>query len=215
MGDFATFVLSQLPPAPARVLELGCGDRGGIVAELVARGYDAVGVDPRAPAGERFRRVSLDEWDEPGPWDAVVCGRVLHHVHPLAPALDRIASLAPLLLVDEFAWDRIDAAAQEWYEGQYRMLAAAGQEPEAPASLDEWRARHPDLHTETTLRSALDERWRELVFERRPYLHRWLRGPSSRALEESLVAAGAIPAIGWVYAGVARTETARTSADSR
>jgi len=47
---FTEFVLHHLPPAPARVLEIGCGDRGGVVPALVDAGYDALGVDPRAHA---------------------------------------------------------------------------------------------------------------------------------------------------------------------
>ena len=66
-------------------------------------------------------------WD-----DAVVAGRVLHHVNPLDEGLDLLASFAPLLVVDEFASDRIDRAAQDWYEGQHRMLRASGARAERP-----------------------------------------------------------------------------------
>src|SRR5438874_8777367 len=106
MSAFATFVLSQLPPPPRRVLEIGCGTEGGVVPVLIDAGYDAIGVDPRAPAGERFRQTDFRAVDEE--FDIVVAGRVLHHVHPLDEALDRVAELAPVLVVDEFAWDRID-----------------------------------------------------------------------------------------------------------
>lgn len=200
MPDFATFVLSQLPPPPRRVLEIGCGDAGGVVSALVDAGYDAIGVDPRAPEGERFRRVDFREAD--GEYDAVVAGRVLHHVRPLGEALDRVAALAPLLVVNEFAWDRIDAAAQDWYEGQRRTLVAAGADPPGPPSIDEWRRKHRDLHPHESLLGGLRERYRERTFEWVPYLYHWLGGPSSESLEEALVAAQALPAIGWRWAGV-------------
>lgn len=196
------------------MVEIGCGDRGGLVRKLAARGYEPVGVDPRAPDGGRFRKLAFEEWDEPGPWDAAVCGRVLHHVEPLGPAIERLAGLAPLVLVDEFAWNHIDDATGEWYEGQHRMLRASGHAPPGPATVEEWRAAHEGLHTYEQVRAELDARFRERVFIRRPYLYRWLDGPSSEALEESLTAAGAIRPIGWLYAGVARTSTARTSAES-
>jgi hypothetical protein len=176
------------------VLEIGCGDAGGVVPALASAGYDALGVDPRAPEGERFRRT--DFRDVEGEFDAVVAGRVLHHVRPLDEALDGVAALAPLLVVDEFAWDLIDAAAQDWYESRYRALAAAGAEPPGPASLDEWRARHPDLHPHGLLLEGLRERYRERTLEWVPYLHRWLGDPDSEALERSL------PPIGWRWAGV-------------
>jgi len=182
------------------VLEIGCGNEGGVVPALVDAGYDAIGVDPRAPRGERFRQSDFREMD--GEFDAVVAGRVLHHVRPLDEALDRVAAFAPVIVVDEFAWDRIDDPAQDWYEGQRRMLVASGADPPGPPSLDEWRERHPDLHPHRELLDGLRSRYRETAFEWLPYLHRWLGGPSSEALEQTLVDAGAFPATGWRWAGV-------------
>jgi hypothetical protein len=201
--DFTAFVLAHLPAAPARVLEVGCGDAGGVVPALVAAGYDALGVDPRAPAGPHYRTGDFREVE--GRFDAVVAGRVLHHVQPLDDGLDRIAELAPLLVVDEFAWDRIDADAQDWYEAQHRMLSAAGAAPPGPSSIDEWRWRHAQLHPHDAVLAALRARYNELELEWLPYLHRWLGGPASEALERTLVDAGAFPAIGYRWAGVAKS----------
>ena len=184
------------------MLEVGCGERGGLVPALLEAGYDALGVDPNAPEGARFRRSSFTEIE--GEFEAIVAGRVLHHVRPLGEGLDRLAELGPMLLVDEFAKELIDPAAEDWYEGQYRLLAAAGAEPPGPPSLVEWRGRHPDLHPEAVLLEALRARYEERAFERVPYLHRWLDGPSSEALEETLTSVGAFPAIGWRWAGVRR-----------
>ena len=204
MSDFGTFVLNQLPPPPGRILEVGCGAEGGLVEALAKRGYEVLGVDPRAPEGDRFLRQTFQEASNKlllAEWDAVVAGRVLHHVDPLGDGLDLLATLAPLLVVDEFAHDRLDAAAQDWYESQHRMLRAAGAEPYGPPDLDEWRAGHPGLHPHDVLLAALRERYDELALEWTPYLHRWLGGPSSEALETTLVAAGAFPAIGYRWAG--------------
>jgi hypothetical protein len=201
--DFTEFVLSHLPPAPARVLDVGCGDLGGVVPALAAGGYDAFGVDPRAPAGLRYGNGDYRDVTET--YDAVVAGRILHHIHPLGDGLDKLAALAPMLVVDEFAGDLIDDAGQDWYENQYRMLAAAGSPPKAPASIDEWRAKHPDIHPHGVVLDALRERYDERTIEWVPYFHRWLRGPSSEALETSLIAAGAFPAIGWRWVGVRKS----------
>jgi methyltransferase family protein len=239
-SDFATFVLDQLPPPPRRVLEIGCGEEGGLVELLAARGYDTLGVDPHAPDGDRFLQATFQDAARttlsPGQWDAVVAGRVLHHVNPLDESIALLASLAPLLLVDEFApdrvvgaaqawyeqrWrevrgaqgpksidecapDRIGGAAQDWYETQHRLLLASGID-HGPASLDVWRERHPDLHAHDVLLAALRAHYEELVLEWVPYLHRWLAGPSSEALEESLIAAGAFERIGYRWAGVHRS----------
>jgi SAM-dependent methyltransferase len=89
--DFTEFVLSQLPP-PARVLELGCG-AGRLAHALAAAGYDVLAIDPVAPEGALFRRVTLEELEDPGPFDAVVAQRSLHHLHDLGAALDRVHAL--------------------------------------------------------------------------------------------------------------------------
>ena len=201
--DFATFALSQLPSVPARVLEVGCGERGGITPRLVDAGYDVVAVDPRAPAGPRYRRLRFQELDDES-YDAVVAERVLHHVHPLDESLDKLVALAPLLILDEFAWNRIDEPTRDWYEAQHRALRASGAEPSGPPDLAEWRARWSDLHPADMLRSALLARYSERVYEPRPYLYRWLGGPATEALEAGLVAAGAIQAIGFRWVGVTR-----------
>ena len=140
--------------------------------------------------------------------EAVVAGRVLHHVHPLGEGLDRLAELAPLLLVDEFARDLIDAPAQAWYEARYRRLVEAGVEPPGPPSLDAWREGHPDLHPHRTLLEALRARWDETTLEWVPYLHRWLGDPASETAEAALTEAGEFPAIGWRWAGVRRAGAA-------
>ena len=212
--DFAAYVLRQLAPPPARVLEVGCGHEGGVARELAAAGYDVLAVDPEAPEGPLYRRVMLEELDEPGPFDGVVAGRVLHHIQPLGPALDKLRRLAPLLILDEFAWNHIDEPTVEWYESQHRVLTAAGRQPKGPPSLAEWRARHRDLHPYETLRAEVDARYSERDVEWRPYFFRWLEGPASEELEQALIDAGAIRPIGFRYAGV-RTETAHSSADAR
>jgi hypothetical protein len=196
------------------VLEIGCGREGGVTPTLAAAGYDVLAIDPHAPAGPLYRQTTLEELDDSGPFDAVVAGRVLHHVHPLGPALDKLATLAPLLLLDEFAWNHMDEPTVDWYESQHRVLRAAGREPKGPPNLTEWRARHSDLHPYETLRAELDTRFEERHFEWRPYFYRWLEGPATESLEAGLIEAGAIRPIGLRYAGV-RRETVRSSADAR
>lgn len=212
--DFTEFVLSQLAEPPGRVLEVGCGREGGVAPALADAGYDVLAIDPNAPLGPLYRRVALEELDDPGPYAAVVAGRVLHHVHPLGPALDKLAGLAPLLILDEFAWNHIDEPTVQWYEAQHRLLAAAGREPTGPPDLAEWRSRHTDLHPFETLRAELAARYDERLFEWRPYFYRWLGGPATEQLEQGLIDADAIRPIGFRYAGVSK-ETVRSSAASR
>jgi len=202
--DFTQFALSQLPDPPRRVLEVGCGREGGVAPELAAAGYDVLAIDPHAPAGPLYRRVTLEELEDPGPFDAAVAGRVLHHVNPLGPALDKLAELAPLLVIDEFAWNHMDEATIDWYESQHRLLLATGRHPHGPPSIAEWRERHAGLHPYETLRAEIAERYEERHFEWRPYFYRWLEGPATEALEQGLIDARAIRPIGFRWSGVRR-----------
>ena len=214
MTAFADFLLHHLPPPPARVLEVGCGPGGGVTPTLVGRGYDAVAIDERAPEGERFRQITLAELEEPAEFDAVVAERVFHHVQPLGEALDKVARLAPLLVLDEFAWERIDEPTRDWYESQHRILTAAGREPPGPPDLAEWRAAWQDLHPSDVLRRELATRFEQRLYEDRPYLYRWLAGTSTEALERALIDAGAIRPIGFSWVGVRqRVATGRTSSN--
>ena len=203
--DFTEFALSQLPGPPRRVLEVGCGYKGGVAPALAAAGYDVLAIDPDAPEGPIFRRVTLEDLDEPGPFDAVVAGRVLHHVHPLEPALDKLVRLAPLLVLDEFAWNHMDEPTVEWYESRYRDLAAKGREPKGPPDLEEWRGRHPDLHPYELLRAELDARYTERHFEWRPYFYLWLADSETEPIEGALIAGGNIRPIGWRWVGLSRS----------
>ena len=106
--EFSEYVLSQLPPPPRRVLEVGCGPEGGVAPHLAAAGHEVLAIDPDAPEGPLYRRMTIEELDDPGGFDAIVAGRVLHHVRPLGAALDKLATLAPLLVLDEFAWNHMD-----------------------------------------------------------------------------------------------------------
>jgi hypothetical protein len=189
---------------------VGCGHEGGVAPALAAAGYDVLAIDPAAPQGRLYRQVTLEELDDPGPFDAVVAGRVLHHVDPLGPALDKLVALAPLLIVDEFAWNHMDEPTVDWYQSQRRLLVAAGRDPKGPASIEDWRARHSDLHPYEMLRAEIDTRYDEVHFEWRPYFYLWLEGPASESLEAGLIAAGAIRPIGLRYTGVSRSRAAAT-----
>jgi SAM-dependent methyltransferase len=196
-------VIPRLLPPPARVLEVGCGD-GDLARALAAGGYEVVAIDPHAPEGGVFRRMRIEELDEldgPGPFDLVVADRVLHHVDPLEPVLDKLARLAPLLVVGEFAWERIDAPTQEWYEALHRRLVSTGHDPVGPADLDAWRWDHQDLHRSDRVLAGLASRYTQVELERGPYFYRWLRVPGVEAEERRALAAGEIQPIGLRYAG--------------
>ena len=208
-STFLEFVREHLPPTPARVLDVGCG-QGELTTALSVAGYDVLGIDPLAPSGEHFRRLKLEDLEDSERFDAVVAGFSLHHIRDLGAGLDKIAGLLPaggVLVVNEFAWDRLDDTTLDWLDGQRRALAAAGHGA-APASHDElrseWEAEHLGLHGFSALREALDARFDEREFEWAPHLHRTLAGVATAVLEQALIDAGAIQALGFRYVGVAR-----------
>jgi SAM-dependent methyltransferase len=204
--DFTEFVLSHLPPPPARVLEVGCG-RGELTRALLAAGHDALGIDPAAPAEPGFRRIKLENLEADELFAAVVAERTLHHVTDVDIALDRIASHLPeggLVIVDELGWDLLDAATVEWFWAQRRLLPAADGE-RAPATVDEcwedWKGEHVGLHGYALLRDELDRRFREVHFSWEPSLYRYLDGAAGAELEQSLIDSGAIRPTGFRYVG--------------
>ena len=194
-AGFVDFVLSQLAWKPSRVLEIGCGD-GQVALALAASGHDVTAIDPVAPDGPIFERVTLEEFVPAQPFDAAVASRSLHHVADLAHAVDKIAQLAPLLVVDEFAWDRFDERTAAWYLAQLDDASSSVQQ-----CLREWKEEHSGLHGHETLRIGFERRFRERSFVWRPYLYRY---PEVRADEESeraAIDAGVIDALGFRYVG--------------
>ena len=201
--ELAEFVLTHLPEPPARVLEVGCG-KGELARALAAAGHDVLAIDPDAPAGPPFRRVTLEDLVAPEPFDAVVASRSLHHLADLGLAVDRIALLlrsGGAVIVNDFAKERLAGATAEWYYEQRRVLEAACGKA-APASFHEClHEEHADIHTFAAMRSELDRRFDERFFGWLPYLHEELQGVVSAEQERALVAAGAIQATGFRYVG--------------
>ena len=138
MGDAAAwqlrveeFILGRIGSAPARVLEVGCGE-GELARVLAHAGHSVTAIDPqgpeRAPAWQPeptpenpvFRRVGIEDLPDSGPFDYVVAVLSLHHVEDLGTALDKVAGLLAAggaLIVVEFAWERLEGATAEWAPG--------------------------------------------------------------------------------------------------
>jgi SAM-dependent methyltransferase len=192
---FADFVLLQLARTRSRVLEIGCGD-GQVALALAASGHRVTAIDPVAPDGPIFERVTLEEFVSSEPFDAVVASRSLHHVPDLSVAVDRIAQLAPLLIVEEFAWDRFDERTAAWY-----LTEVEGPSKSVQQCLRDWDEEHAGLHGYEKLRTEFDRRFRERSFALAPYLHRYPEVRAGRESEQALIDAGAINALGFRYVG--------------
>lgn len=201
-ADASAFALASLPPAPARVLEVGAGD-GELAALLAAAGYDVLAIDPGAdPGTPEIEPVALLDVDAPdGAFDAAVAMLSLHHLEPLGASCHRLAAVirpGGTLVIDEIDFERYDERAAAWWIEQ---RAAAGREhPHDAATMVAEHQHH--LHTLKTVRAALAPHFALGEPVRGAYLHRWGLDPALRGAEEELIAAGRIPAVGARMVGV-------------
>jgi SAM-dependent methyltransferase len=196
------FVKTHLPPAPARVLEVGCGN-GRLARAVDNLGYLVTAIDPSAPEGAIFQPVALEDFADPVEFDAVVASRSLHHIPDLGAALSKLQSLlvsGGRLIVVENAFDRFDAATARWYLEQPRATGH-GVPSSVQACLAEWKSDHAGLHGYAAMRRELDRRFTESFFAWTPNLYSEL-GQDLEHEERTLIEAGAIQATGFVYVGV-------------
>jgi SAM-dependent methyltransferase len=207
----AAFVRDQLPPPPASILEVGCGE-GALARELAGAGYDVVAIDPEAPKGPLFRAVKLEDFDGSGPFDAVVASLSLHHIEDLASAVEKIASLLPpggQLVLNEWDRERFQGTTARWYFHQRQALAALGREhADIEPTFEEWwpgwHERRSDVHPYAAMRPELDRHFAERLFEWVPYLYGYLLAGELEPLERALIASGDIAAVGFRYVGARR-----------
>jgi len=192
--EVEAWVRANLPPAPARILEIGAGE-GELARRLRAAGYDVTAIDPRSTSSD-VAPVALDALPQPPePYDAAVAVVSLHHVDPLEASVERLAAVlspgAPLLL-DEFDVSALDERAAEWWLEQRRERGA--EETESPGELIE--TMRSKVHAIEDLVDALGPQFEVERPLRGTYLYRWKLDESLRPLEEQLVASGELPRTG-------------------
>jgi SAM-dependent methyltransferase len=182
-------VRDGLPPAPARVLEVGAGE-GELAAGLRELGYDVSAIDPRGGA-EGVEQLALIDLDvEEGSFDAAVAMLSLHHVDPLDDSLARLATavrVGGVLLVDEFDTAAFDRRAADWLLARWHRQ---GREVHSDAG-----AFHADIRDHLHPMAEVCEQLTDVGFavgeiERVPYLHRWHLEPGLLGEEEQSIAAG-------------------------
>lgn len=189
--EFDAVVAATLP-AGSRVLDLGCGD-GGLVDRLTELGFDALGVDPRAPEHPRLIRESIEQATGLDGFDAVTVVMALHHAEldAVVPALTRVLRPNGQLFMYEFGWDAYDERAAAWL---------VDHDPsDADNSVAGWWREHSEFHTIPTIKRALSAHFDPTLQVPHPYLARMLARADLEAEEHALIDAQMLPALGLRY----------------
>jgi SAM-dependent methyltransferase len=219
--DVADLVLSALPPAPARVLEVGCGE-GRLARTMSAAGYRVVAIDPDAPEGSLFKRVTIEEFVASEPFDAAVATLSLHHIDDLDAAVSKIAGLVVpggTFVVVEFASDRFDEATAAW---ALKHLVPGNEDGWLGHRRNEWKAQDGEdddsgfaeymrrwaasnkFHSAAAMREVCRSHFSEVQSEAWPYLYPELEG-ITREREIAEIEAGRIQATGFSFVGSAQS----------
>jgi SAM-dependent methyltransferase len=198
------------------VLDVGCGPLGGFVPLLRADGYDAAGVDPKAPDGPHYLRSGFEHVDAPTDVEAIVASASLHHVSDPTVVIDRIvASLSRggTLVVVEWAWEQFDRATALWSFARLRGGQDEGwlqrRRAEWLASGRAWEeylhswADTNGLHRSDVLVRTLDERLERRWLGYGPYLFPEL-AETTRSDEQAAIDAGSIRPTRVDWVGVRR-----------
>ena len=193
-----------------RVLEIGTGD-GAIVDALSTR-YDVLGVDPGAQTRPRVLATSFEELDAE-PFDAVFASVSLHHLHDLdvaAAALRRLTRPGSVILVREFDRTRLEEHEPTlrwwWHQRSARIIGEGGEPDPYDEFVEQWRRHmaehvHPWAPVEAMLRAAAFE---PTEVHDTAYLFRWGLTEDVRPMEDRLISAGGIRAVGVRWAGLRR-----------
>jgi SAM-dependent methyltransferase len=155
-----------------------------------AGGYDAVGVDPDAPAGSWYHQGEFESHELSEPAQAVVACTSLHHVADVGAVLDlAAAALLPggSVIVVEWARERFDETTARWC---FDHLPPAADEPGwLQRRHDEWRAsglpwtaycdawaQEEGMHAGEDIVAGLDDRFNRRSLTYGPYFFPDLAG---------------------------------------
>jgi SAM-dependent methyltransferase len=221
------FIKRALPRHCRRVLEVGCGT-GELAARLTSDGLAVIAIDCDEDCVTAAHQLGVDarvaEWPDfdDGEFDAVLFTRSLHHIEPLAQAVQKaIACLREggCIIVEDFAQEAVDEKSLRWFAHEARILRVSRLLVDYDELLDDilldgaalaiWRKHHDEkMHAAHAMETTLQTTVGNVVTEKTAYYFRYfgramVRGERSdmvtealAAQESSLIADGAVTALG-------------------
>ncbi len=191
-----------------RVLDVGCGN-GLLARRLAEAGLDVTALDASLKRTERAPGVRYVETDflafEDAPYDALLFGASLHHLFPLAAALEaslRLLHPGGAFLASDFDVEAPDLTTARWYYDVEGLLLEAGlfrpekvEKAETEDALLRWHQEHlhtPPFHTGAAMRQGLEARFTDVGAATGPYLFRYVAGCLKPGPNTTAVAAWAL-----------------------
>lgn len=234
INDIATdetvrFITSHVRPG-VRILEVGAG-RGEVAKRLRSLGHSVVAIDTDDDAVETARQDGNDVIHadflafRADPFDAIVFTRSLHHLSPLAAAIERARALLSsggTIVIEDFAFDEMNHATADWLHNELRTLSTDGvlntrdegfgaELLSEGGNLAAWKNHHDgkhQIHTATQITAGVARVFQIAERGEAPYLYRYIAPmlpDDSRGFgilqvvlsrEKSMIERGAIQAIG-------------------
>ena len=118
-------ILDLLPPAPARILDVGCGT-GELSKEMKARGYEVEGLSPdinhvdsyAEKVGRPFHHCLFEDFVPDKPYDVVIMSESCQYI-----ALDKLFTVLEACMTDNAVWVVVDYFVLDGAEG---VMAKSG-----------------------------------------------------------------------------------------
>jgi SAM-dependent methyltransferase len=191
-GETLTFVRESIRSNASRILEVGCGS-GELAKQLHNLGHEVIAIDSSIKSIENAQRLGIDarQADFPAfeeePFDLVLFTRSLHHIRPLAPALDQASRLLKpegLLVVEDFAYSETSEFTAAWFYRLLKLLESCDALLPAEESFGRkllvgggdislWRDHVHEINTAQEVLQAIGERFTVLEVKPAPYLYRY------------------------------------------
>jgi 2-polyprenyl-3-methyl-5-hydroxy-6-metoxy-1,4-benzoquinol methylase len=120
-----------LPPAPATILEFGCG-KGHLAQKLQEMGYFVTAIDPNEKDVEFARSLGVHatvadftKYDTDQNFDVILGVVVLHHISDISAALNAIKKFIKpggICLIEEFRLENVDHNTAKWFFDMEELL---------------------------------------------------------------------------------------------